>query len=121
MAYSKVLALAYTTQVIEIKQYGTDGKVTNFTVVNHHDYKDGSDYKRTTCYSDWTAFGRHAEKLKGVPVGSLLLLEGRLENEKWTDKFDQKRLKTKMIVQTVKIVRKAEKKPAKAIESEATS
>lgn len=121
MAYSKVLTLAFTTREIEIKEYATDGKVTNFTVVNHHEYKDGSDYKRTTCYSDWTAFGRHAEKLRGVPVGSLLLLEGRLANEKWTDKFDQKRLKTKMVVQSVKIVRKAEKKPAEANSSEAAS
>ena len=77
----------------EMKDIGTGGnKVTNFTIASNRSWT-GPEGQKTeeVSFLDCVAYGKRAETINTYfSKGRKILIDGRLKQEKWTDKDTQK-------------------------------
>jgi single-strand DNA-binding protein len=78
--------------------------------VNERVKKDG-EWAEAVSFFDVTAFGKLAEPIvKWLKKGSPVAVDGRLRQERWTDKNDQKRYSVKVIADSVQFLPDGEKR-----------
>ena len=91
------------TREAEIK-YTADGTaVVNFAIaVNRRKGKDGTE---TTDFFDVTLWGKQGEGLKQYLVkGKQIAIEGRLQQDRWTDQQGQPRSKISIVAENVQLL-----------------
>lgn len=89
---NKIMVMGRLVRDPELKQTQSGKQVCTITLACDRDYraKDGSD--RQTDFIDVVAWGQRAEFVsKYFSKGRLMVVEGRLESRKWTDKNGQNR------------------------------
>lgn len=117
--YAKVIVVAHLAATPKVVETESGKRIADFSVAVHDVFQRGTETCRTTTYVDWTAFGGFANLVEKLEVGTALLLDGRIANEKWTDRHSQKRFKLKMVVERMRVLSrpgiaadKAEEQPA---------
>jgi len=87
MSFNKVIILGNLTRTPELRTTPSGANVTDITLaVNDTFTKDGVRQERVT-FVDVTVWGKSAETLcRWKKQGDPLLVEGRLQQDKWTDK-----------------------------------
>ena len=99
----------------EIKDIGSSNKVTNFAVATNRSWTgpQGEEAKEVS-FIDCTAYSKRAEVIeKYFSKGRKIFIEGRLKQEKWTDKETKKmQSRIRVIVENFHFMDKKEKDPA---------
>ncbi len=95
ISFNKVIMVGRTTRVPEVKMTAGLTKVANFTLAVDNGYGE----TQKTDFFNCVAFGKTAETIAAyVRKGDLILVEGRLEIDKWTDREGVNRERTKIVV-----------------------
>ena len=95
ISYNKVILVGRTTRVPEVKMTSGMTRVVNFTLAVDNGYGE----TQKTDFFNCVAFGKTAETIATyVKKGDLILVEGRLEIDKWTDREGVNRERTKIVV-----------------------
>jgi len=101
ISYNKVILVGRTTRAPEVRMTAGLTKVANFTLAVDNGY---GETKRTDFFN-CVAFGKTAETIAAyMRKGVLILVEGRLEIDKWTDREGVNREKAKIVVGSFKFL-----------------
>ncbi len=101
ISFNKVIMVGRTTRVPEVKMTAGLTKVANFTLAVDNGYGE----TQKTDFFNCVAFGKTAETIASyVGKGTLILVEGRLETDKWTDREGVNRERTKIVVNNFKFL-----------------
>ncbi len=102
--FNKVILVGRITHDPEIK-IANDKQYLDFQLaVNRYGKDDKSDFFKVVC------FGKTAEFVdKYVKKGNLMLIEGSLRDNQWTDEYGQKKRKTEIIAQRIQLLEKRQK------------
>lgn len=101
MSYNKVITVGRLTRDPELT-FTTSGKpICKIGVAVSRKWKQDNQPKEETTFIDMTAFGSAAENIgKFFTKGRLIMIEGRLKMEEWTDKqTQQKRSKLGVVIE----------------------
>ena len=107
---NKVMFLARLTKDIELKTSGNTAFAKFSIAVNRRFKKDG---EANADFFNCTAFGKTAEFCGSyLKKGSQIVLEGRLQNNNWTDSDGKKRYDVAVIAENIYFAdSKQDKKP----------
>jgi len=96
--------IATTPQIITLEN-GT--KIGNFVVAHNRSYKtqDG-EWKEEAHFFDVKVFNGLNEKLQKLQKGDLILVEGRLSQERWTTQDGKTFSKIRIIAEKIQLLRK---------------
>ena len=102
------------TRPVELRTVGAEKMVASFTIANNSKYKTASgEHKEETCFLDCSAWGKTAEAAgQYLSQGQLVVVEGRLGQDNYTDKDGNKRSKIKMTVDKLHLLPRGEKRDA---------
>lgn len=104
--YNKAVIVGNATKDTELRYLTSGTAVASFTIATSHKWKtDGGEAKEETFFANCSAFGKLAEICSQyIKKGQQVLVEGRLKEERWeTDKGD-KRNKTVILVNEMKLL-----------------
>lgn len=110
MFSNKVIILGHLTRDIEIKRLNTGMSVGKSAIASNSAYRkqDGS-WEEVTCFIDFTMFGQMAERANNrIRKGSKVLIEGRLQHERWQDQQGNNRSKHSIVVENYELLDKRE-------------
>lgn len=100
MDYNKVILVGRLTRKPEMRHTVSGTAIVNMSVAVNR--RLGKDDKQEVTYIDVNAWGKTAEFCERYfDKGSPILVEGRLTQEKWTDKQGQNRSALKVTAETV--------------------
>ena len=100
ISFNKVIMVGRTTRVPEVKMSTELTKVVTFDLAVSRSFGDGE-----TDFFNCVAFGKTAETIATyVKKGDLILVEGRLEIDKWVDKSGINREKPKIYVSSFRFL-----------------
>ena len=104
--YNKIILAGNLTRDIELRYMPNGKALAKCGIATNRRYKDASGaQKDETMFIDFTVWGRSAEVANQyLHKGSLVLLEGRLTLEQWTDQSGQKRSKHSISVEVIKML-----------------
>ena len=94
----------------EMRTVGADRSVTAFTIAHNSRYKtaDGEQREEVT-FIDCEAWGRQGEiSAQYLTKGTMVIVEGRIKQDNWTDKEGQKRSKWKLVAERVHLTPRRE-------------
>lgn len=101
---NRVVLVGRLTKEIDLRKTASNMSVTGFTVAVDNNRKDENGNK-TTSFISCTAFGQRAEFLKNYArKGSLVGIEGRLQQRSFVDKNNQNRSVTEVMVDNVTLL-----------------
>jgi len=81
--------------------------VTEFPIVYNRRYKVNEEWKEESHFFDIKAYGKLAEGLvERLSKGYMVIVEGRLNQERWTSSEGEPRAKIRIIAESVRIVSK---------------
>ena len=102
ISYNKVILVGRTTRAPELKVTTGMQQVANFTIAVDKEYGKDTETDFFSC----VAFGKTAETVsKYLGKGTLILVEGRLEIDKWTDKnYGVTKERAKIVVNNFKFL-----------------
>jgi len=101
---NKVILVGRTGADIELKYTANQVAIANVSLATTESMKDAAsgEYQDNTDWHKLVAFGKTAEFMNNyTPKGSLLAIEGRLQTRSWTDKEENKRYSTEIVVNSV--------------------
>lgn len=92
--YNKVTLVGRLTRDPELKKFGEDRCVTNFSLAVSEQYISQNEKKEQVNFFDCEIFGPRAEVFaKFLSKGRSVLIEGKLRQDKWEDENQNKRSK----------------------------
>ena len=102
--FNKVILVGRITHDPELKIANGKEYLDFQFAVNRYGKNNGADFFKVVC------FGKTAEFIDSyVKKGNLLLVEGSLRDNQWTDEYGQKKRKTEIIAQRIQLLEKKEK------------
>jgi len=107
MSYNKIILVCNLTKDPEMK-YTSGTTIANFSVAVNRKYKSGDEQKEEVSYFDVTAFAKKAEFIgQYFGKGSQVLIDGRLQQQRWDDKETGKgRSKVVIVAENVRFLGK---------------
>ena len=114
MNYNKVILVGNLTRDPQLSYLPSQTPVCEFglAVNRRWNAKDGTK-KEETCFIDCTGFGKQAETLqKYVHKGDPILIEGRLQFDRWEGPDGTKHSKHRVVVENFQFLGKGDVKPA---------
>ena len=96
----------------EMRTVGADKTVVSLTIAHNSKFKaaDGEQREEVT-FVDAEIWGRQGEiAAQYLTKGSMVILEGRIKQDNWTDKEGQKRSKLKLVADKVHLTPRGEKR-----------
>jgi single-strand DNA-binding protein len=104
--YNRVTVMGNVTRDIEIRTLQSGTQLADVTIAINDRVKKGEEWVDDTTFIDVTMFGKTAElAAKHTSKGKVILVEGRLKQEKWQDKSTgAQRSKLKVIADSIVIV-----------------
>lgn len=106
-SFNKVIVMGNLTRTPELRTTPGGAQVTDITLAVNDKYKDGQgNWQERTTFVDITVWGKQAETLcRWKKQGDALLVEGRLQQDKWVDKETGKnRTKLKVVANNFSFV-----------------
>lgn len=102
---NKVILLGHLTRDPEMKYTGSGTAVCDMGVALNHTTGKGDQRKEEVSFIDLTAFGKTAETAaEYLKKGRQIIVEGRLQQDRWEDQEGKKRNKVKVIVERLTFV-----------------
>lgn len=100
---NQVFIMGNLTRDPELRSTTSGQEVASFSLALNRSYKGKNDeWQEATDYVDVTAWGNLAGKVKSyLKQGGRALVEGRLQNNQWTDNDGQKRSKMEVVASNV--------------------
>lgn len=114
-SYNRIILLGNITRDPELAQTPSNTAVCKFGIATNRKWKDRDGNSREdVCFVDCTIFGKSAEVFNQYTVkGSQVLVEGRLQLDRWDDKDGSKRSKHCVMVDNFTFMGGGEKKEPK--------
>ncbi len=108
MSYNKIILVCNLTKDPELKVAASGTTICNFSVAVNRKYKSGDEQKEEVSYFDIVAFGKQADLiLQYLVKGSQVLIDGRLQQQRWDDKETGKgRSKVVVVAENVRFLGK---------------
>ncbi len=95
---NKILLIGRLTKDPELRYTPAGMAVAQLRMAVNHTYRSKEEKKEEVLYIDVSVFGRGAETVKKyVTKGRELFIEGRLQQNDWTDKQGQKRTTMRVV------------------------
>jgi single-strand DNA-binding protein len=107
MYYNKVILVGRLVRAPESQMLPSGTQVTNLVIAYNRNYKDqNGQWKEESHFFEVKVFGRVAERVAAqLGKGDLILIEGRLHQDKWLDKqTGQPRSKVRIVALDVRPV-----------------
>jgi single-strand DNA-binding protein len=100
--YCKVIILGNLTRNPEVRFTSSGTAVASFGLAVNRRFKQNGDLKEETTFVDVVAFGSMAENIGKYQVkGNALLVEGRLQQQRWETESGDKRSKIQVVAEGV--------------------
>jgi len=112
MNYNKVILLGRVAKEPQTLMLPSGSQVSNLVIAYNRRYKVGEqEWKEETHFFEVKVYGKLAEKvIPQIEKGDLILVEGRLHQDRWEDKETGKsRSKVRIVALTLKIIAKSQK------------
>ncbi len=104
---NKVLLIGRLTRDPLIRYLPSGTAVTEFNLVWNRRYRVNEEWKEESHFFDIKAYGGLAEDLSTrLSKGYLVVVEGRLTQERWADQEGKTRSRVRVIAESVRIIRK---------------
>jgi len=105
-SFNKVILMGNLTREPEVRYTPSGTAVCDFSIAINRTYTSNNDRKEEVCYVDITIWGKQAENSgKYLQKGSPVLIEGRLHQDRWTDReTQQQRTKLKVVAERVQFL-----------------
>jgi len=104
---NKVLLIGRLTGDPVIRYLPSGSPVTEFNVAWNRRYRVGEEWKEESHFFDIKAYGKLAEDLSTrLSKGYMVVVEGRLAQERWTDQEGRNRSRIRVVAESVRIIRK---------------
>ncbi len=99
-SFNKVIVLGNLTRDPEIRFTPNGTAVANFSVAVNRKYKQGDELKEEVGFFDVVVFGKQAENCgQHLAKGRSVLIEGRLQQQRWETEDGQKRSKVVIVAE----------------------
>jgi single-strand DNA-binding protein len=99
---NKVILLGHLTRAIELRYTANGNAVGNFGIASNRKFVQGGDLKEEVCFVDCVVFGKQAEaSSQHLGKGSKVLIDGRLQQQRWETEDGQKRSKHVVVVERI--------------------
>jgi len=104
---NKVLLIGRLTRDPVIRYLPSGTPVTEFNLVWNRRYRVNEEWKEESHFFDVKAYGPLAEDLSTrLSKGYMVVLEGRLAQERWSDQEGKARSRVRIVAESVRIIRK---------------
>ncbi len=104
---NKVLLIGRLSQDPVVRYLPSGTAVTEFSIVWNRRYRVGEEWKEESHFFDVKAYGSLAEDLSTrLSRGYMVVLEGRLAQERWTGQDGKNHSRIRIVAESVKIIRK---------------
>lgn len=119
---NKIILLGRLGQEPELKYAKSGTAILTVSLATSDAYKENDEWKERTEWHSIVMFGRRAETIaEYCSKGDQLLVEGKLQTQKWQDKDGNDRYKTEVISQQVEFFGKRKKQQQESSQSEQSS
>lgn len=99
---NKIFVMGRMVRDPELRRTNTGTAVVSFTLACDRDFKDKQTGERETDFIDCVAWRQTGEFIgQHFSKGRAAVVEGRLQNRKWTDKDGNKRVSAEVVVDQV--------------------
>lgn len=104
---NKVLLIGRLTKDPIIRHTSNGGQIVELTIAYNRRYSVGEEWKEESHFFDVKAFGKLAQALgERLSKGYLVVVEGRLVQDKWTDRNGNSHSKVRIVAENVRIISK---------------
>jgi single-strand DNA-binding protein len=105
---NKVFIMARTTREPTIRYTQNGMAIADLSVAHNRSFKDkDGNWQEEASFFEVNCFGELAERVGSkINKGDLILIEGRLQQESWETKENEKRYKVKIIAEKIKLIAK---------------
>jgi single-strand DNA-binding protein len=105
---NKVFIMGRATREPIVRYTPNGTAIADLSVAYNRSFKDkDGNWQGETSFFDVNCFGELAEKVVSkINKGDLILIEGRLQQESWETKENEKRYKVKIIAEKIKLIAK---------------
>ena len=103
---NRVIQMGHMTRDAELKSLESGTKVCEFALAVTRSWKVEDEWKEKTSFFECVAWGYKAEAAAKLEKGDLVLVEGRLEQDRWETPEGDKRSKIRIQCDAVKFIRK---------------
>lgn len=108
MSLNKILLLGHLGKDPEIRFLPSGKQTAQFNLATNRRYKMEGQLREETEWFHVVAFGRLAEICgEFLKKGRQVFLEGRIRTRNWTDNAGQKHYRTEVILETMRLIGKA--------------
>ena len=105
MSFNKIILVGNLTRDIELRYTQGGTAIANTAIATSHKFTNNGEKKEEVCFVDITAFGRSGEILNQYcRKGSKVLIEGRLNFDRWQDQNGQNRSKHSVIIESLQML-----------------
>lgn len=102
---NRVLLIGRVVRDAEVITTDTGGKILTFSVAYNRNYQSNGEWKKEAHYFDVKAYGALAnDKVDKLSRGVLVLIEGRLVQERWTDKSGLQRSRVRIVADSIRML-----------------
>ncbi|MFN3814282.1 MAG: single-stranded DNA-binding protein [Aquificaceae bacterium] len=118
---NKVLLIGRLIKDPVVRYLPSGNPAAEFSIAYNRRYKVGEDWREESHFFDVKAYGKLAENLTTrISKGYTVVIEGRLVQERWTDKEGKAQSKIRILAEAVKIINKPKmEEPAEEVELKA--
>jgi len=107
--------IATTPQIITLES-GT--KIGNFSLAHNRSYKDrDGNWKEEAHFFDVKVFNGLNEKLQKLQKGDLILVEGRLSQERWTTQDGKIASRVRIIAKRIQLIKRKQTETSQGIQT----
>lgn len=107
--FQKLIICGRLGKDVELKYTQGGTAVANMSVATTRSVKRGNDWEQETTWHNVKVFGKIAENCsKYIGKGSLILIEGTIQNRKYQDQNGQDRFVTEVLAEAVQFIDKKE-------------
>ncbi|MBI4826746.1 MAG: single-stranded DNA-binding protein [Nitrospirae bacterium] len=105
--FNKVILMGNLTRDPEVRYTPQGTSVCNFGIAVNRKYKQGDEMKEEVTFINIVVFGKQADSCgKYLSKGNPVLVEGRLQEQRWETEDGQKRSKHEVVAQQVRFLSK---------------
>jgi single-strand DNA-binding protein len=105
--FNKIILMGNLTRDPEVRYTPQGTSVCNFGIAVNRKYKSGDELKEEVTFINIVVFGKQADTCaQYLNKGSQILVEGRLQEQRWETEDGQKRSKHEVVAQQVRFLSK---------------
>ncbi len=105
--FNKIILMGNLTRDPEVRYTPQGTSVCNFGIAVNRKYKQGDELKEEVTFINIVVFGKQADTCgQYLNKGSSILVEGRLQENRWETDDGQKRSKHEVVAQQVRFLSK---------------